>query len=1212
MAGPVLSRSQASRSVERLRPHLSPVTLERLQALLALLSDATSRTTAGTVQRKLFPDSSSPAANKALQRMRAEVSHASRLGGVEVTLRVSDAKSVGAEKREVWFEGTPLPIVGVNRTEELERVGEALIHDAQGRPLGTTEPRVRLTEFRNGKPVVRLFASYAHADGGLPHIFIKDLGPRLSGSSSYAFEVWQDVDLMPGDDWDAGIRRALGSSHLGLLLLTPAFFASEYARKVELAALISGRGSGVEGKRVIPVLLRNIDFAHTDTGGVEVRQIFRGPTPSGRSFPQRASQTRDEWMNGLVAGIHTVVQTYADIDTGPPVLLAPSSKSFRIRAQHMLSNDLKSVEECLIEDAPGRVTRLDATVLDGVARQSGGSSVSAVDYIVRWARDPSAPALFALLGEYGMGKTITCQRVVRALEEETADAPDSLPMPLYFDLRRLTSLRGRDEVPRLTDLLDECIDRGWPLRGPKPSAEELLEQASNQPMLFVFDGLDEALVHLSESHGREFTRELLRVRELSEQAKFRTRVLLSCRTHYFRSLQEQDAHFTGHDRGRTTAGDYAALMLLPLGERQVREYLSRALPEIDVERATALVRSVHNLEELAARPYTLRLISEQVPKIEELRARGQTVRGVTLYGLLVDKWLGRDGGKHHIKPDHKRKLMTHLAAWTWNRGARHIAATELEDWFGAWLEEDDAMRRRYGQVDRDKLEEDLRTATFLVREDDDSGRTLGFTFAHTSMQEYFLSCYLFQALDENRPDRWNLHNVSDETWSFFAQHLEQAGNRGLMTRMREWALGNVRDTRWLVFRYVLHAHQRAWPMPSTAGIDLSGIDLQGTRIRGPLDLSASRWDGANLRQVDWEDVVLNDASFQNADFRFSMWNRVQACRASFTNARGDGAVFRQVDFGRASGVGATGTRCSFIRCVVPEFWRDDAYIAPVSTSRGLAERTVVVNQVNAQSCAWSPDGTRVVSAGADGTVRVWDAASGVTLGMWEGHRGSVTSCAWSPDGTRVVSAGVDGTVRVWDAVSGASLGVSEGPAAGSCGWSPDGTRVVSAGDDGTVRVWDAVSGASLGVWEGHERAVTSSAWSADGTRVVSASHDGTVRVWDAASGASLGVWRHGASVQSCAWSPDGTRVLSAGEGGTVRMWEAASGACGLAIVLLDGQHASYVPGRSGTEARILEASEQAWRWLRWQVRYEDKTVDILPAEAFGELPAPAQFGTGNR
>jgi WD40 repeat protein len=64
--------------------------------------------------------------------------------------------------------------------------------------------------------------------------------------------------------------------------------------------------------------------------------------------------------------------------------------------------------------------------------------------------------------------------------------------------------------------------------------------------------------------------------------------------------------------------------------------------------------------------------------------------------------------------------------------------------------------------------------------------------------------------------------------------------------------------------------------------------------------------------------------------------------------------------------------------------------------------------------AFSPDGTRVVTASMVGTARIWDAETGVDVVALKGHRGAVWGVAFSPDGTRVVTASADSTVRVWD------------------------------------------------------------------------------------------------------------------------------------------------------------------------------------------------------
>jgi hypothetical protein len=140
-------------------------------------------------------------------------------------------------------------------------------------------------------------------------------------------------------------------------------------------------------------------------------------------------------------------------------------------------------------------------------------------------------------------------------------------------------------------------------------------------------------------------------------------------------------------------------------------------------------------------------------------------------------------------------------------------------------------------------------------------------------------------------------------------------------------------------------------------------------------------------------------------------------------------------------------------------------------------------------------------------VKVWDAQTGQEALTLKGQTGQVYSVSFSPDGRRLASASAGGTVKVWDAQTGQEALTLKGHTsvvAWLC-FSPDGRRLASVSGDGTVRVWDAQTGQEALTLKGHTRELHSVCFSPDGRRLASASggthkifggQPGEVKIWD--------------------------------------------------------------------------------------------------------------------
>ena len=306
---------------------------------------------------------------------------------------------------------------------------------------------------------------------------------------------------------------------------------------------------------------------------------------------------------------------------------------------------------------------LDRKDEDGLTARADENRRGFDSGVDRGAKDRSAPPFCALLGEYGTGKTVSCQMLADQINAERKTLkPGKLPLALYFDLRRVDAQQLSDfAVEPIIEQLLRSADYA------QSSRRELIDWVRAHPALVIFDGLDEVLVHLSPKRGQDFTRALWGIHPPSywqpradvpkPSPGAASKLLISCRSHYFRTIADERALFVGQDRESVRVGDYRAYLMLPFNDAQIVDYLKRNFPQRDPAQTLALIAAVYNLKELAQRPILLRHIGGEVAELERRKIAGRAVNAAKLYELFVERWLRRDDAKHQLSLPHKRILM---------------------------------------------------------------------------------------------------------------------------------------------------------------------------------------------------------------------------------------------------------------------------------------------------------------------------------------------------------------------------------------------------------------------------------------------------------------------------------------------------------------------------------------------------------------------------
>ncbi len=168
---------------------------------------------------------------------------------------------------------------------------------------------------------------------------------------------------------------------------------------------------------------------------------------------------------------------------------------------------------------------------------------------------------------------------------------------------------------------------------------------------------------------------------------------------------------------------------------------------------------------------------------------------------------------------------------------------------------------------------------------------------------------------------------------------------------------------------------------------------------------------------------------------------------------------------------------------------DEKYKAVVS----LQGHTKQVNSI-----AFSSDGKYLVSGSSDGTVRIWDPASGQLLHTMEASEKEILSVCFSADGKYVASGGTDNLVKIWNVQSGNKVYefADYKTPINAVTFSPDVQYIVAGGTAGNIVIWNITLQQVAQTFPANAKGINAIAFNDEGNMFVSVGNDAAIKIWD--------------------------------------------------------------------------------------------------------------------
>ncbi len=249
-------------------------------------------------------------------------------------------------------------------------------------------------------------------------------------------------------------------------------------------------------------------------------------------------------------------------------------------------------------------------------------------------------------------------------------------------------------------------------------------------------------------------------------------------------------------------------------------------------------------------------------------------------------------------------------------------------------------------------------------------------------------------------------------------------------------------------------------------------------------------------------------------------------------------------------------------------------------TQGLSGRVSAMQFAPRGGGLWVADGV----AGQGGYLREFAPGSPSPKQSWRAHADVIYDVQFSRDGARVVTAGGDRLVKVWEAGTRKELAVLEGHTAQvlSAAFNTNATQVVTGGADRELKVWDIATREKVSTLGQHTGAITSVCWPGDGASLFGASDDGRLVRFtqlqahtgeqSSGSGQEHSVGQTSEGVLCVAAAPDHRRLFVGCQDGVVQVWKEEGG---LVISLPPTEPAPAAPPGTASSAPSPEVARSA-------------------------------------